>query len=234
MESRIPVRIYSMFYVFLAAVSVGWLMGLSVSPVLHILVASLVAAVVAVVSALSGIRPPAEYNGIGGKQEGLSIARVNHIQVSPVPVAILAFGLAVGASAGTVARTNEIFAPNKAMFVRRWQGTGMSDIEVKRRLFDQLYPPLPPKEKDVSSPEQAKSQARESPEKPRDNAGRSNALTAALFAASAEECQLLAAKHGSDLRARLLLLEGDRLEKPLQACHSDDCLEGIKELLCPQ
>jgi hypothetical protein len=228
-------RVVKGAYVLVAAISVGWLVGLSASPVVNVVVGSVIALVVAIVSALSGIQSPSVGTGDDSKDESTRFTSSNRlVTLNPVPVAIFAVGLAVGATVGLVARTNEVFGPNKAMFVRRWQGTGLTDVEIKRRLFDQLYDATPSQGSKAHDGDTKPPQGNESRSINSGEVGRRTVLTAGLFAVSAEDCQLLAARHGADLRARLLLLEGDPIKTPLQACHSDDCLEAIKAILCPK
>jgi hypothetical protein len=57
-------------------------------------------------------------------------------------------------------------------------------------------------------------------------------LTAGLLAASVEDCQLLAGRHGEELRARLLAIEGDKIQSALKECRGDDCLQALRVAIC--
>lgn len=171
----------------LAAISVGWLIGLSTSPVLHVIVGSVIAVVVAVVGALSGIKTQLSVADEEPKGDPATrVSAVSGLSVNPTPVVVFAVGLAIGATIGIAARTNELFSPNKGMFVRRWQGIGLTDVEIKRRLFDQLYPPVPDRgEARDRNVDKGRSDSRGQAD---EHNPRAAALTAALFAASVEDC----------------------------------------------
>src|ERR1700676_95537 len=80
----------------LAAISVGWLIGLSTSPVLQVIVGSLIAVIVAVVGALSGITSqlgPLDEHTV--EKPKTPLPAVNRVSVNPMPVAIFAVGLSV-------------------------------------------------------------------------------------------------------------------------------------------
>jgi len=209
----------------IAAISVGWLIGLSTSSVLHIVVGSVVAVAVAIVGTLAGVRSQIDIDDSEPKEESLTPAPIaTGATVNPIPIAIFALGLAVGSTIGLIARTNELFGPNKTMFVHRWQSIGLTDTEIKRRLFDQLYPPLriEPREERKSSESRTQQEA---------TSQRSATLSATLFATPVEDCQLLVGKHGADLRARLLTIKGASIEGALKEC-KDDCLEVVSAMLC--
>jgi hypothetical protein len=215
-----------------AAASVGWLIGLSTSPVLHVIVGSVVALVLSVVCSFAGVQlrtvPTEEHSNADSMPHGPPKTGTT---VNPLPIAIFSLRLALGATVGIVARTNELFGPNVGKFVRRWQGVGLSDAELKRRLFDQLYQPAPRDRTDthIQNSEQDQSQARRGGES---NNPRAAALTAGLFAASVDDCQFLADRHGKELRARLIAIEGDAIKEALEHCKDDDCLEAFRLFIC--
>lgn len=139
----------------LCGLGVGWLIGLSVSPVLHIIVTSIIAFVVSVVSALAGVRigVQAEPSGtdktthekMTSEDAALTGAAATSArtkvaeQVSIVPLTLLIVGLAMGSSFGVYARTNEWLSPNLARAVAKWGKTGLSEQAIYQRLFDQSY-----------------------------------------------------------------------------------------------
>jgi hypothetical protein len=219
---------------FLAAVSVGWLIGLSASPVLHVIVGSVIAVVVALAGTLAGIQTQINFSDEQTKiDQPTPKSTMSAFSLNPVPVAVFTIGIAIGATIGIIARTNEFFGTDKAMFVGRWQGIGLTDVEIKRRLFDQLYPPVLP-DHGATRDRIASGGGSDSHVQSESNNPRVAALTAGLFAASVDDCQLLAGKHGAELRGRLLAIKGDAIQSALNECHGDDCLEALKVLVCPK
>jgi hypothetical protein len=81
--------------VLLTGLSIGWLVGLSRSPVVAASIASLFALAGAMVAALHGIRP-------------LGTSVLKYRSGNAWPVALLVLSVAIGASAGNLARTNDL------------------------------------------------------------------------------------------------------------------------------
>lgn len=216
---------------FVSSLCVGWLVGLSASPILHVIVGSVIALIVAIVGALAGIQLQ-----ISAKDEsedtpnGIPMGTVRGVSVNPLPVAVFAVGLALGATTGISARTNEFFGPNAGRFVKRWQGIGLTDVETKRRLFEELYPAG-----SHNHTQAAKSDGKDSNAQLDEASNlRASALTAALLSVAVSDCQLLAGKHGDELRARLLTLNSDVIQSAAKECKGDDCLNAIRMLICPK
>jgi len=81
--------------VLLTGLSIGWLVGLSRSPVVAASIASLFALAGAMVAALHGVRP-------------LGASVLKYRSGNAWPVALLVLSVAIGASAGNLARTNDL------------------------------------------------------------------------------------------------------------------------------
>ena len=215
---------------FVSSLCVGWLVGLSASPILHVIVGSVIALIVAIVGALAGVQLE-----VGAKDEskdtpnGMPVGTVKGFSVNPLPVAVFAVGLALGATTGIFARTNEFFGPNTERFVKHWQGIGLTDVEIKRRLFEELYPVA-----SHNHTQAAKSDEKDSNAQLEASNMRASALTAALLSVSVSDCQLLAGKHGDELRARLLTINSDGIQSAVKECKGDDCLNAIRVLICPK
>lgn len=203
-------------YLIICGLATGWLVGLSVSPVLQILVGAFIGLVVAAIGALAGLRVDREQMKDANQSSEAPahgiVVRERVVKVDLMPLAAFTAALALGASLGIIARTNAIFGPNGRAFAHQWSGIGLDESQVKRRLFDHLYPPP--------------SAAAVLPKDPQ--------FTAGLFAVSVQNCNLLSLKQGTELRTRLIAVGGEKLKLPLEKCHSDECLEAIKELICPQ
>ncbi|MDB5033824.1 MAG: hypothetical protein JWQ98_1065 [Chlorobi bacterium] len=124
-------------WLFPCGVAVGWLVGLSVSPVVHIVLTSVIALVVGLVSTLAGLK----YDPGTDEHAGLQVRpHAPQYTVDPRPVVLMLIGLAAGASAGIYARTNGWFGPNVHGFVQEWAPTGLSEKTLTRLLLNNLYP----------------------------------------------------------------------------------------------
>jgi hypothetical protein len=219
-------------------VSVGWFMGLSVSPVVETVIGVVIASAATLVGTLAGIsgktiaqvppaytrtrpdRSPDDRNEVIPEHNG-SIERTNRVALNPAPLALLLIGMIVGSWIGVCARTNQWLGPRPQRIASRWSGTGLNEQQIQKRLFDQLYPPS-----DKSIPEEKKNSG--SGEAPRPNP-----LLGGLFAVSAEDCGLLIDRTGKELKNRLLLLKDPRVQLGVKKCQDDEiCLEAVRDVLC--
>jgi hypothetical protein len=132
----------------LSGFGLGWLVGLSVSPVIQIILASLVAVVVSLSSALAGLRPSESEeekdDSQGAKSDntqGRKARRLFPIILDPLPVMTMVIGLACGASVGIYARANGWMSARTNIYVEEWKDTGLTPKEITTRVFDSLYPP---------------------------------------------------------------------------------------------
>jgi hypothetical protein len=108
--------------ILLSGIGIGWIVGLSLSPAVHILVASIIALAAAAAGTAAGIAE------IKGKK----------FEFNPAFVAVLILGLALGAPLGIFARTNSFFGPSAKFLAWRWPSAGTTNASVDRLLFDQL------------------------------------------------------------------------------------------------
>jgi hypothetical protein len=135
---KIVDQIFKGFCLSVSGFGVGWLIGLSVSPVVHIVITSLIAFVVSVTSALAGLK----VNGDKAQPNNtVSSRRKLRIEVNPVPMMLMVVGLAFGASLGVYGRTNSWLGPSASRFADHWKDTGLEKRDISRRLFDSIYPP---------------------------------------------------------------------------------------------
>src|ERR1043165_525717 len=250
---------FYIFCLFISGTGVGWLLGLSVSPVLHIIVASVIALTVGVVGALAGLEghPKSDVAEKDSQHSEISIpTNKRSVKINPFPITALIIGLVVGACFGVYTRTNELLCADPQRLAQRWNGvSGLDEANIKRRLFDHLYPPttytnefnqeqLTRTEEEQNQPEKpsatsvntnpdkvAKVENRQ-PKKSPDLAAAITAHTAGLFSISVEDCDLLSLKHGDTLRSRLRAFNDKRVNVFLDKCDSDECLEALKEMIC--
>jgi len=125
---------------FVIGLGVGWLAGLSISPVISIIITSVVGVVAAVVSALSGVPDPA----VGGAAP----TPLNRWKVSPWPLACLLIGLLLGSGFGIWMRSHNSLGVNTwtesasdlTSEIQRWTDAGIITETVVSRLFDRRYP----------------------------------------------------------------------------------------------
>lgn len=115
--------------VALAAVGlgIGWLAGLSVSPVVSIIVTSVTGVGAAVVTTLSGLR-----------EETATTKPPEHRRLPKIevwPLAILIIGLLVGSTLGLFARNNHLFGSDVTSEMRKWQAVGVPQEAIVDRLF---------------------------------------------------------------------------------------------------
>ena len=82
--------------------SLGWLVGLSVSPVIQAVLGVLLTSIVGVVGALAGIQNPTEKG-------------ITSLQITPVPMFLLMIGIALGSTGGIMARTHGWLSPPPAV-----------------------------------------------------------------------------------------------------------------------
>jgi hypothetical protein len=140
------------FCLLASGLGLGWLVGLSASPVIQTILASLVAIVVSVTSALAGLHPSdaetdAEHEDPPKEGEDARRKKVKKklpAMLNPLPVMFMVIGLAGGASVGVYARANDWLGARTNSLVEEWKDTGLSAKEITTRVFDSLYPPPMP------------------------------------------------------------------------------------------
>lgn len=139
--------VFNSFCLLMSGLGLGWLVGLSVSPVIQTILASLIAVVVSISSALAGLRP----SHSDGEQDDSQEREANKPRahgrwtflflLDPLPVMSMIIGLACGASVGVYARTNDWLGARTNILVEEWKDTGLSPKDITTRVFDSLYPP---------------------------------------------------------------------------------------------
>jgi len=243
----------------LSGIGVGWLIGLSVSPVIYIVITSLIAFIVSVTSALAGLKL--------NEAENHSSDQPNHkhklqVEINPLPMTLMIVGLAVGASLGIYARTNNWLGPRPANFAARWKDTELSNKEISRRLFDELYPASPQNATvdTKSSPPNSNSSASSPPASSDTPAGKreehnsqtpetakqtaagdvqlaQKTLSPVLFTATVDECASLRSATDEDLKNQLTHLSGsstgaERVRQEAKACPNVECLKKLVQKIC--
>lgn len=135
---------------------IGWLIGLSMSPVLHIVVAGILTVIAGAVTALTGLKasvpdeaniseehPPKESESFVPSTPPERLRhRFDRRPVTAVPLACLIMGIVLGSSLGIYGRTQDWLGANPQTLVTKWRITKLPDDQIAKRLFDQLYPPV--------------------------------------------------------------------------------------------
>lgn len=118
----------------ITGLGIGWLAGLSVSPVVSIVITSVAGSAAAIIAAMSGLENQS-------KTEGDSKTKNIHFsKISPVPIAVLVVGIVAGSIVGIYVRShNWLGNPSLAKEVEQWTELGLNREEVARRLFENKY-----------------------------------------------------------------------------------------------
>jgi hypothetical protein len=206
---------------------VGWLIGLSVSPVIHIVVTSLLTFVVSTASLIVGLgadgRQSAPESGAPQPQQTKRFSlKTSRLELYPMALVIL--GVVAGSALGVYGRTNSWLGPNVAKIVRDWERLGMSRKEIATRLFDQVYPPAnsgekqTPKEKSTGAPKQTLS-----------------IIPGLLAEPSVEECLRLQAAPDEKLEELMRSSTHPQIREFAKRCSGNtSCLRAAVEvLICP-
>jgi len=205
------------FWITIIGCGIGWLIGLSVSEVVSIVITSLTGSAAAVIAVMSGLEKNSSDESEPDKNNKLT-----QWQVNPIPLALLVIGLFLGSSAGVWARNNHVLGSDVSAEVAKWSQVGLLETgiitktELIRRVFEAQYPPNP-----SANPAPMTTQ--------------NSMLGTNLFATGVEECNILR-KAAIDSPERLVkALERNDSLKTLPTIESDpEKLNRIvKEILCP-
>lgn len=192
----------SMWIIFgsllIVGAGLGWMVGLSVSPVVSIVISAVGTLTATVVAAVMGLQDKPKW------------------QITPVPLAILVIGLIFGSTLGIRAREFNLLGkaevpppletPASALALeeaKNWRAAGLplEEQEIMQRLFDLAYPALPI---NTSIPTPAASASTSTSAKSEGGV---------LFAVTLDECRgLLGTPNDAELRRAL----GRASYRPLQ------------------
>lgn len=231
---------------FLSGLAIGWLVGLSVSPIIQTVLTSIIAVIVGISSTLAGIKKPSlEDDQTQNKKERLLS------EVSPMPTMFLVVGLAIGASVGVYARTNNWLGLSSKNVVEEWAATGLKKEAIASRIFDTLYPPAQvvvtgshesndkqnDKKKTMRKDEQGKINKQSSglaptvASMPPDNHYSVNIAGVLFSAPSPEECDQLLSLDGDRFKRTLAQTKNEYLTKIAHDCDTNDCMkEGVNKI----
>jgi hypothetical protein len=199
----------------------GWLAGLSVSPTVAAIIASILAFVSSSLTVLYGIQ---ETSHEKEKQPYISI---NVHGSLPIVFSTFVVMLAVGATAGVYARTHNWLGLALSDALSTWSGEGkLPAQQVTSRLFDIAYPSPSEPESEASEPTKEKKS-----DKNGGPAARVSSAGPVLFGVDVQTCERLSSTLPDQLRPNMIASGA-----PFRAIASrvDDAavLKGIVEDLC--
>jgi len=220
----------------LAGLAFGWLIGLSVSPVIQGVITALLALAVGVAGVLAGIRPATEGDTTKEDEESKAkssahqnwVSRTGKLDASPWPVACLVVAVALGSSLGVFARVSEWLSPDPHRLAARWTRAGLSEPEVIHRLFDQLHP----------SSEVSEKKDKDKPHEPSETLAQRaqmSVLFGILRPADVRSLRrdLRAATDAKQIEKILRTSADERLAKIAKACGNDpESMLFLRDLLC--
>jgi hypothetical protein len=116
---------------------IGWLIGLSISPVVSIVITSITTAAAALIAALSGLQDKQDE----ANRQQTPILRWN---VDPRPLMMLVIGILAGSLLGIKARNDGWLGNDLSIEIKKWTNAGLLDSgltkeEMVRRLFESQY-----------------------------------------------------------------------------------------------
>ena len=124
---------------------IGWLAGLSVSPVIAQIIGAILGVLAAVLAVLSGVKWSADQQDDGSGEQVPSKAGKHALQkissVSAIPTGILIIGLVIGSMLGMTARTHDWFGFDPAREIDQWIGFGLDKKEVAQVLLQAKFGP---------------------------------------------------------------------------------------------
>jgi len=105
-------------------IGVGWLVGLSVTPVVSTVISAITAATATVVAAMSGFEGKPQWS------------------VSPIPTALLVAGIVLGSTLGMKARNEDWWGQDMEREAQAWiqAGLPLEKEVIVQRLFESQYP----------------------------------------------------------------------------------------------
>ena len=187
----------------LIGLSLGWMVGLSVSPVLQVLISSIITLIASAITVIVGLKP-SESNS---SSSSTNLEKFIDRRINVIPMAIFLSSLAIGTTISIYNRTNDKFGLHPNNLVDKWFEDSLSRQRWKEELFRKTYL-----------------------DGINDNQQRQ--FTAGLFRVNADECGMLISKSGEELRASLLQISNGRFDSVIRSCNSERCLEELRNMIC--
>lgn len=230
-------KIINGFSLYMGGMAIGWLTGLSVSPVIQTILASLVAVIVSISAALAGIKMEMPKEKEEADTTNITKPR---ILLDPLPIMLMVVGVAAGAALGVYARTNNWLGPRTNTFAEEWKDTGLKKDEIALRVFNSLYPPpasattlpgnTPENPVHPISPIEKKEEKNTTKQDGKNHDDLHNQYKGVLFNVSLDECKRLQNLAGDELRREMASSSSEGLTSLAKSCKDDNCLKaGVKK-----
>ena len=123
-------------YLWITGLGIGGLLGLSVSPVVSIVITSVAGSASAIIAALSGLE---EVRLDKVAPENKPQTSFPPRKINPLPLALLVVGILMGALAGIKARNQSLLGSDVSTEVTKWTQVGLKQEDVVRQLFANQY-----------------------------------------------------------------------------------------------
>lgn len=190
----------------MSGVGVGWLIGLSASPVVQSLLAAILGILTALVAGLSGLELPKS----GKEEQAGRFSKLAQIPVlTAVPFGLVLVGVIGGSAGGIFCRENDLLGFRPGMYLERWKSISAADRE---KLIDRLID----KKVVVSSHD-----------------GAAPVSGSVLESALTSRCDELAGLSGERLRKALDDISDPAVKRALTFAKTDEGYLVIKAMICP-
>jgi hypothetical protein len=122
-------KILNTISLFICGISIGWLVGLSVSPVIQTVIGSILAIITSVITLLFSLEDSSIKDKLNDK-----IGVINTL-----PLAVFLLGLSFSATIGIYARTNDWFGVNPESFKNKWELKDKDSSGIIKNLYNSLH-----------------------------------------------------------------------------------------------
>lgn len=225
-------KVMNSFMLLVCGIGIGWLAGLSVSPVIAQILSSLLGMVAALVAVLCGIEwPPGRRGDAIADQSppepSKSLSR--HLaSLNALPIAVVIAGLVGGSLLGMTARTHDWFGMDPAREAEQWTRLGLEKKYVAKILLHNKYAwaSISPSDGDGSMPNLEATAS----------AVRKNVMATGLLGTRTSACEglsgLIDLPDAAGLRRELRTSPFLQFGKLEAALADDDALREVIRILC--
>ena len=189
---------------------IGWLAGLSISPVVSVIITSIVGVTVTLITSISGLE---KKDSPDDKTSPKNMFR--NMNINPTPIALLIVGIIIGTSVGIIMRNQNMLGTDLQSEIKKLEEVGIKKEDVVKRIFDREYPPQVKYPKNVQTC--------------------SNQNTGTfLFTKQTKECDRLLSLPSAELRRQLQVTPFDMLHVLPDFIDDDETLKKVVEAQCKE
>lgn len=128
-------RILNVCALFVSGLSIGWMMGMSVSPVVQTTLNTLLTMLVGILSLVAGTQSLVAVDADKAHQQWLLYLRKANL----LPVGAFLFALSGGSAGGIFTRMNDLLGPSPAVVAWRWGASGTDSLKIAKILLATTY-----------------------------------------------------------------------------------------------